>query len=206
MNQSDWEQIVAVLEARHQMRERCVADSRRIIQLSGKAIRAVHSRDMHSARELLTQADELHRQLIAEAAKNEWILHTGPLGEAEKELVESHCVVAMVGGSPLPRPDQLSCQTISYLHGVGEAASELRRYLLDETRKGNFETAEELFEQMQLVYDQLSLMHFPDGLTGGLRRVVDNLRAVLERTRADLSLTTSQAKLTKALENRDSGA
>jgi translin len=206
MNQSDWEQIVGELETRHQLRERCVADSRRIIQLSGKAIRAVHSRDTQSARELLTQADELHRQLIAEASENEWILHTGPLGEAEKELVEAHCVMAMAASEPLPRPHQLSCQFIPYLHGVGEAASELRRYVLDETRMGHLDAAEELFIQMQEVYDQLSLMHFPDGLTGGLRRVVDNLRAVLERTRADLSLTSSQARLIKALENFDSGA
>ncbi len=88
----------------------------------------------------------------------------------------------------------------AWLNGLAEAASELRRHLLDRLRAGELAEAERLLGEMDAVYDLLVTVDFPDALTGGLRRTTDALRAVLERTRSDLTLTLVQARLHAALE------
>ena len=87
----------------------------------------------------------------------------------------------------------------AYLNGFAEAASELRRYILDSLRQGDDERCEELMVKMDDVYTTLVVMDFPDALTGGLRRTTDALRAVLERTRGDLTLTMRQRRLEEIL-------
>lgn len=52
-------------------------------------------------------------------------------------MVEAASVLAMVRlGEPYPSPEELGVGMVSYLNGMGEAASEARRYVLDEMRKG----------------------------------------------------------------------
>jgi len=81
---------------------------------------------------------------------------------------------------------------------MGEAAGELRRYLLDSMRKGDLSRGEELLSAMDDIYNILVTMDFPDALTAGLRRTTDMVRGVTERTRSDLTLVMRQ----KDLENR----
>ena len=88
------------------------------------------------------------------------------------------------------------------MRGLAEAASELRRHLLDRLRDGDLERGEELLGAMDDVYDALVVVDVPDALTGGLRRTLDALRAVLERTRGDVTTTVLQVRLQRALEQR----
>jgi translin len=87
----------------------------------------------------------------------------------------------------------------AYLGGLAEAASELRRAILDTIRRGNLERGETLIEDMEDVYVAMTTIDFPDAITGGLRRKTDALRAVLERTRGDLTVTAQQERLRQAL-------
>ena len=87
----------------------------------------------------------------------------------------------------------------AYLKGLAEAASEMRRAILDTIRKGDLERGEVLLEDMQEVYSAMITIDFPDAVTGGLRRTTDSLRAVLERTRGDLTLTKQQERLRRTL-------
>ena len=88
---------------------------------------------------------------------------------------------------------------MAYLHGLGDAVGELRRYLLDSMRKGDLSRGEEFLAAMDDIYNILVTMDYPDALTGGLRRVTDMVRGVLERTRSDLTLTMRQNELEKRL-------
>ena len=88
------------------------------------------------------------------------------------------------------------------MRGLAEAASELRRHLLDRLRDGDLEQGEQLLARMDDVYDALVVVDVPDALTGGLRRTLDALRAVLERTRGDVTTTVLQVRLQRALEAR----
>ena len=86
---------------------------------------------------------------------------------------------------------------------MAEAASELRRYILDSLRRDDDSRSEELMQQMDDAYNVMLVMDFPDALTGGLRRTTDQLRAVLERTRGDLTMTMRQRRLERMLAEHD---
>ena len=90
----------------------------------------------------------------------------------------------------------------AWLNGLAEAASELRRHLLDRLRAGQLAVAEALLIAMEDVYDLLVSIDYPDAVTGGLRRTADALRAVLERTRSDLTITVLQSRLQASLDRR----
>jgi translin len=114
-------------------------------------------------------------------------------------------VIALVRGEPLPPPSELQVGGPAYLRGLAEAASELRRHLLDRLRDGELERATELLGLMDDVHDELMTVDHPDAVTGGLRRTLDALRAVLERSRGDLTTTVLQTRLQRALEFARSG-
>lgn len=133
------------------------------------------------------------------------VAFAGFLHDAEKEYAEAELTAALVAGSDLPSHTALGVQPAAWLNGLAEAASELRRHLLDQLRGGRLDEAEALLASMDDVYDLLVTIDFPDALTGGLRRTTDALRAVLERTRSDLTLTLVQARLHRALEGRPPG-
>ncbi|MDP9442707.1 MAG: haloacid dehalogenase, partial [Actinomycetota bacterium] len=121
------------------------------------------------------------------------------LHDAEKEFAEAVLAAGLVAGEPLAGHRDIGVSAPAWLNGLAEAASELRRYLLDRLRAGELAEGERLLGAMDDVYDLLTSIDFPDALTGGLRRTTDALRAVLERIRSDLTLTRVQARLHAAL-------
>jgi translin len=128
------------------------------------------------------------------------VLHAGFLHDAEKEYVEARCVAALVAGAPMPGPRDLAVSPTAWMRGVAEAASELRRHLLDRLREGDLARGQELLAAMDDVYDALVVVDYPDALTNGLRRTLDALRAVLERSRGDVTTTVLQVRLQRAIE------
>ncbi len=83
---------------------------------------------------------------------------------------------------------------------MSEAATEMRRFVLDQIRRGNVEGSLPLLDFMEEVYSQLVTVDFPDAVTDGLRRYTDTLRGVLERTRGDVTLALRQDQMRQALE------
>ncbi len=128
------------------------------------------------------------------------LLHAGYTQDALKEYAEAHLTLALVRGASLPTAEELQVEPAAYLNGLAEAASELRRYVLDALRKGDTGDCERLLGAMDEVYSLLVTVDYPDAVTGGLRRTTDALRAVLERTRGDLTVSLRQEQLLAALE------
>ena len=128
------------------------------------------------------------------------VTFAGFLHDAEKEYAEAVLTVALVSGESLPSVKEVGVGPPAWLNGLAEAASELRRHLLDRLRSGELARAEALLGAMEDVYDLLVTIDYPDALTGGLRRTTDALRAVLERTRSDLTTTLLQARLQSSIE------
>ncbi|HRK20866.1 MAG TPA: hypothetical protein PLX06_03625, partial [Fimbriimonadaceae bacterium] len=112
-----------------------------------------------------------------------------------KEMVEASAVLAIVKETRYPSAKDLGVGIMSYLNGMGEAASECRRFALDEMRKGRLDVAERILLHMEEIYDDLITFDYSDSMTGGLRRTCDALRPVIERTRSDLTATASQREL-----------
>lgn len=196
------EPLLAELDAAHQARERGLAACRRTIRACGNAIRAVHRCDAPLAATLTSQAREALREAQAALGPHPRVAHAGFLHDAEKEYAEALLTAALVQGSQLPDAEEVGVGVPAWLCGLAEAASELRRHLLDRIREGDLDRGQQLLCAMEDVYDLLVTIDYPDALTGGLRRSTDALRAVLERSRSDVTTTVIQARLRAALEHR----
>ncbi|MDQ6837673.1 MAG: haloacid dehalogenase [Actinomycetota bacterium] len=189
----------------HEAREAGLAACRRTIRLAGSAIRAVHRHQHERAAGLTSECDGALREAQAALRDYPMVAHAGFLFDAEKEYVEAVLTAALVGAVPLAGAASLRVGLAAWLNGMAEAASELRRHLLDLLRQGCLGDAETLLRAMDDIYDLLVGVDYPDAITGGLRRRTDALRAVLERTRSDLTTTTLQYRLQAALEKGQVG-
>ena len=191
--------IISRLDAVNARRDRALNEGRQTIRLSANAIRAIHRSELDDAKLLIEEARKLISELVEELEPFPAIYWQGYVQDAMKEFGEACIVLAMVSGEPIPSPSTLGIEDAPWLNALAEAASELRRELLDALRRGDGDRAEHLLASMDTAYDLLVTVDFPDGITGGLRRTTDQFRAVLERTRNDLTLTMTQDRLERAL-------
>ena len=190
------------LDAANAAREKGLSAARRTIQAASRSIRAVHRQQYDEAADLAEESGRSLREAQDALAPFPALAASGPLHDAAKEYAEARLTAALTSDGPLPSPEELGISDASWLNGLAEAASELRRHLLDRLRAGEFERAEQLLAAMDDVYALLVTVDYPDALTGGLRRPTDALRPVLERTRGDLTTTFLQQRLQRALEDR----
>ncbi len=191
------------LEARNRARDKALHKSRDLIRLCSHAIRSGHRDAWDEANALLMEAEAVGRELQASLAPYPDLFYAGYTQDALKELVEARITLALVSDRDLPALDNLSIPYNTYINGVCEAASELRRRCLDVMRRGAMEEAERLLAAMDAAYEVLMSFSYPDAITGGLRRRVDQLRGVLERTRGDLTNSRQMQRLLEALERAE---
>lgn len=166
----------------------------------------MHRLDDERAASFVAESEAAIRHAQEVLAPFPAVAYAGFLHDAEKEFAEAVLTRALVSGAALPGPGELAVGVPAWLNGLAEAASELRRHLLDLLRHDQTADAERLLTEMEDVYDALLAVDFPDAVTGGLRRSADSLRAVLERTRSDVATTLMQLRLRVALESAASAA
>jgi translin len=203
------EELIKVLEVKNQARELALTNSRATIRHCAHSIRAAHRGDLAGAAELLHSAGEIvasSRAALLDSHPD--IFWAGYVQDASKEYAEASVVSAIIGGKPIPRAAELGVEPAAYLNGLGEAAGEMRRYVLDIIRHGDTPTSrcEEVLTVMEDIYSLLVTVDFPDAITDGLRRTTDMVRGVLERTRGDVTFALQQRQLTRALGIRDQGS
>ena len=191
---------LAQLADAHRAREEALARCRETIRACGLSIRAIHRLEPDQASHLSAEAEASLRRAQRALEPFPALAAAGFLHDAEKEYAEARLTQALVAGDALKSAQDLSVGLAAWLNGLAEAASELRRHLLDRLRQGNVGRAEELLVAMEDVYDLLVTIDYPDAITGGLRRTTDALRAVLERSRSDLTTTVLQVSLQQAIE------
>jgi translin len=193
------ENIRAEFSQKNQVRDATLSRSRELIRLCSLSIRAIHRHEWAEARTLLATARDAASVMTADLATYADLNEAGYTQDALKELVEAHVLYAFVQNLDLPGPLELGVPSAAYLNGLAEAASELRRFVLDLIRLGQTAQGEPYLALMDDVYSHLITIDFPDALTGGLRRTTDMLRGVLERTRGDLTVAVRQEELQCAL-------
>ena len=197
------ESIREQLTTTNALRDDTLKRSRTLIRLCAHSIRAIHRHEWGEAEALLQQARDGSSAMVAALGDQPVLYHAGYTQDALKELVEAHLVYAVVyglaRGGEWPTPASLQVAEPAYLKGMSEAATEMRRFVLDLVRRGQVEEAEPYLDFMDDVYSLLITVDFPDAITGGLRRNTDVLRGVLERTRGDLTLAIRQDQMRAAL-------
>ena len=189
------------LEARSAVRDGAIRRSRSLIRYCANSIRAMHRGEFEQAKELLETARQAAQEMVSGVEGYPGVYRAGYTQDALKEFVEACACYAMLRREAIPTLEELGVEVDypAYLKGLAEAASEMRRAILDTVRKGDLERGEILLVDMEDVYVAMTTIDFPDAVTGGLRRTTDSLRAVLNRTRGDLTVTKQQERLRQAL-------
>ena len=185
-------------------RDKAYQRSRKLISMCAKAIRAVHRDDWSLAEEIIAESKDAAEALVAGVDGYPYLYYAGYTQDALKEYVEANLTYALIRDLPLPTREELEVEGNTWLNGLAEAATELRRRILDIIRHGHSDEAERLLDAMDEIYSLLVTFDFNDSITGGLRRRTDTVRAVLERTRGDITTSFRQAELAEALKALES--
>ena len=181
------------------LRDETLRRCRMLIRSCAHSIRAVHRHDWDEADTLLSQARGEAQAMVTPLHAHPTLYHAGYTQDALKELVEAHLVYAVVRDRSMPAPEALFVTGATYLRGMAEAATEMRRFVLDLMRRDQIAEAEPYLAFMDHVYSLLITVDFPDAITYGLRRNTDVVRTVVERTRGDLTLALRQERMRDAL-------
>lgn len=189
------EEIHAYFTAEDEAREKALRLCRQIIRNSANAIRAVHRQEQDKARQILDSTYKLVQEINGSLNDHPGLLHSGFIHDAQKEFAEGSITFALIVGEELPKPEAIGVDYAAYLNGLGEAVGELRRYLLDSMRRGDFSRCEELLGAMDDIYGTLMTMDFTEIITHGLRRTTDAIRGIIERTRGDVTMALRQKEL-----------
>ncbi len=185
----------------NELREKVLPLCRQVTQYSARAIRAVHRQEQEKAKQLLDSAHKLIHDINHDLSESGELLHSGFVHDAQKEFAEGCITLAVITEKNLPEPETLGISYAAYLNGLGEAIGELRRYILDSLRRGDFSRGEELLAVMDDIHGILMTMDFPEAVTHGLRRTSDATRSIIERTRGDLTIALRQRELEIKLDN-----
>jgi translin len=194
------ERALRHLGEKNAARDRALEHSRTLIRHAAHAIRAVHRDERPAARQHLQDARQLVDALRLDLGPYPDLYHAGYTQDALKEYAEASIVDALLAGEELPEPEALGVEYAAYLGGLGEAAGELRRRVLDIIRHDRAEEGDRLLSAMDDIYGVLVSVDYPDAITGNLRRITDMVRGVVERTRGDLTTAHQQIALKTALQ------
>jgi len=184
---------------KHAAREQALPKSRIAIRYCANSIRASHRQEFTTAAQLIAQAAALLVEMRVDLHNHQDIYYAGFVHDAQKEYAEAATFAALAQHQPLPTPEELEIGHAAYLNGLAEATGELRRYVLDQLRRGNVENCEVFLNYMDDIYAILITVDFPDAITSGLRRSTDAVRGLLEKTRGDLTTVVVQSQLQHSL-------
>ncbi|MDX1662968.1 MAG: hypothetical protein R3272_04185 [Candidatus Promineifilaceae bacterium] len=188
------------MEAVNTARDLAYQRSRELTRLCARAIRAVHREEWENADRLIDEARTAAEALVDGVRPYPALYYAGYTQDALKEYVEAHLTRALIRDEAIQTPSDLEVEDNTWLNGLAEAGTELRRRILDIIRHGYSPEVERLLDRMDEIYSILVTFDFSDSITGGLRRRTDILRSVLERTRGDVTTSLRQTELEQALE------
>jgi len=188
-------------EARHQVREDALKQTRKLTRFAANAIRAIHREERDVAEENMREADAIVEGLLASLKEFPEFYFSGYTQDSLKEYVEARLTINLIENKPLPMPDEMRMEYSTYLKGMAETIGEMRRRCLDILRQGYSDEAERLLELMDEIYAMLVTIDYPDAITYGLRRQTDMVRGIIERTRADLTMSLREQHMQQALKD-----
>ena len=186
-------------EARHQVREDALKQTRRLTRLAANAIRAIHRDERENAEENMVEAGKIVSGLLKSLGDFPEFYFSGYTQDALKEYIEARLTINLLEDIPLPSPEELKMEYSTYLKGMAETIGEMRRRCLDILRQGYSDEAERLLDLMDEIYAILVTIDYPDAITHGLRRQTDLVRGIIERTRADLTMSLREQHMQQAL-------
>ena len=188
-------------EARYQVRENALKQTRQLTRFAAHAIRAIHRNEKENAEDNMVEAEKIVSNLQNSLADFPEFYFSGYTQDALKEYVEARLTINLIENQPLPLPEEIHMEYSTYLRGMAETIGEMRRRCLDILRQGYSDEAERLLGLMDEIYALLVTIDYPDAITYGLRRQTDLVRGIIERTRADLTMSLREQHMQHALKD-----
>ena len=169
------------------------------MRLASSCIKSIHRNQPQQAEQLLEETRRSTAQMLGAFSDQPALRYGGFVGDAEKEYAEAAITCAVIGGQPLPTPEELEMDYAPWLNGLAEVGGEFRRHVLDLIREDHPELAEKYLEAMNEIYHTIMGFDYPNAISYGLRGRSDALRGMIERTRGDLTNALRQARLEQRL-------
>lgn len=188
-------------EARHQVRENALKQTRKLTRFAANAIRAIHRGERDTAEENMCEAETIVAGLLDLLKDFPEFYFSGYTQDSLKEYIEARLTINLLEDKPLPMPEEMGMEYSTYLRGMAETIGEMRRRCLDILRQGYSDEAERLLDVMDEIYAMLVTIDYPDAITYGLRRQTDLVRGIIERTRADLTMSLREQHMQQALKD-----
>lgn len=184
--------IQARLDEKDTVREIAIKSSRAIIRISGSVIHSIHKNE--EVEGMMGEAMDEAQRLRGLLEEHPEIWNSGLVEDAMQELSEAAIILSIAKGEDLPEPEELGVPMTAYLLGLADAIGELRRFSLENLRKGDTEKATVHLEMMEDMFKVLMRFDYPDALVS-IRRKQDIARSLLEKTRGELAVAVSSKML-----------
>lgn len=191
-------EIIKTLDKLDQDREEILKISRQMIRNCSIAIKSIHRKEFDKYKEKIKEIKINHENLLQLVDKN-LLVFGNHLKTPEQEFIEAVGLYAIINEENLPSPEDYKVQPINFLLGLADIVGELRRYVLDKIRTGDYENLDKILGRMEEIYSYLFSLDYPKGLTRDLRRKTDVARGIIEKTRGDISLSIQIDRLNKNL-------
>ena len=190
--------IEAELDEKDQIREIALKSSRAVVRLSGSVLKGLHRGEdvKASLAELRDEASRLSSLL----GEHPDITRTGYVESAFQEYAEVGIVISLLQKDDVPMPEDLGVGSAPYLLALGDVVGELRRFALEELRKGDVDKASHFLDRMEDLYHALIRFDYPDAIAA-VKHKQDVARSLLEKTRGDVAVAANARRLHDKLED-----
>jgi translin len=190
------ERIKEHFDAIDKERENAYATARTLRRRSVKLVRDMQRQMDIDVEQELSECRELAVELSESPNR------FGFVEEALQEYAEAALTYSFLWDKPAPTKEDLGCTERTYVLGLADAISELRRRILTLLREDDIPGATRMFDLMDDYYHLILVFDHTDAVLP-LRRKQDALRAVTERTRADITSIICQKRLEEKMPDLD---
>ena len=194
-------EIQEELKKREKAKEKVQNIMRKATRLSKQAIFLIHRKHMKEAKDLLSEAKSLFKQLHRICKKYPDMFYSGMVNAAFQEYAEASILAELIEKERFPAPSEIEVPIADYVMGLADVIGEFRRQALDALREGNLLHAEKCLEIMETIYTELIAMEDGYILVPGLRRKCDVARRIIETTRGEVTVEARRSSLEKAIKN-----
>ena len=192
------ERIEAELDEKDHVREIALKSSRAVVRLSGSALKDLH-RGGPVKDKLSELKDEVSR-LSSLLGDHPDLVRAGYVESAFQEYAEVGMVLSLLEKDDVPLPEDLGIGSVPYLLALGDTIGELRRFALEELRRGNVDQANRFLDRMEDIYHALVRFDYPDAIAA-VKHKQDVARSLLEKTRGDVAVATNARRLHDRLDD-----
>ncbi|RLI04450.1 hypothetical protein DRO26_04590, partial [Candidatus Bathyarchaeota archaeon] len=140
------------LKLKNILREKMLANSRKITQQSKEAILFIQQNKIFKAEKRLKKV-KLLLQSTFELLKSTNLQSSGALFNASQEFAEAVILLNLEKNGVYPKPEEVGVSSDAYVLGLADVVGELRRKTVEYVKNGELEKAEKCFRHMETIYN-----------------------------------------------------